>query len=31
MGKIIEVNERFIKDQLGEMAQGTVEEAQYHA
>jgi transposase-like protein len=27
MGKIIEVNERFIKDQLGEMVRGTVEEA----
>ena len=26
MGKIIEVNERFIKDQLGEMVRGTVEE-----
>lgn len=27
MGKIIEVNETFIKDQLGEMVRGTVEEA----
>jgi putative transposase len=27
MGKIIEVNERFIRDQLGEMVRGTVEEA----
>jgi transposase-like protein len=27
MGKIIEVNEAFIKDQLGEMVRGTVEEA----
>lgn len=27
MGKIIEVNERFIKDQLGEMVRGTVEDA----
>jgi putative transposase len=27
MGKIIEVNEKFIRDQLGEMVRGTVEEA----